>query len=306
LTATGDDTILSQGTFSPEMAPLFAGFPNGKTLSPGEYRLTLNLNETTLAQHTFSISAAAPSIGRLELTLSPAGPALSRLEPGTQHLYLRYAYQGACEGAPVWVTVKYKEQPVCAANVTLDEASGTRSVSCYRQNGAPFENGAYHAELSLMGEAIAELAFEIGEAPVTPTAAPAATPTLPPTPTPLPTRCEPLFAAAGVTTDGAPFLPKDTFEWYSQAIYVGSHCEHLAPHTQWAAQWYRNGELKRTSQGTWEGNTAGIVWDSITGIPEAPFLSPGTYTVTLTIANTQELTTAFRILYYPAQSTATP
>jgi len=306
LTSARDDTILTQGTFSPEMTPLFAGFPGGKTLSPGDYRLTLALNETTLAQHTFSISAAAPAIDRFELTLSPTGQALSRLEPGTQHLYLRYTYQGACAGAPVWVTVKHKEQLVCAVNATLDEASGTRSVSCYRQDGAPFENGDYHAELSLMGEAFAELAFEISETPVTPTSPPTATPPPLPTPTPLPTRCEPLFAAAGLTADGAPFLPKNTFEWYSQAIYVGSHCEHLAPRTQWTAQWYRNGELGRASQGTWEGNTAGVVWDSITGIPEAPFLLPGTYTVTLTIANTQELTTTFRILYYPVQSTATP
>jgi len=63
--------------------------------------------------------------------------------------------------------------------------------------------------------------------------------------------------------------------------------------------WYRNGVNVRAASGVWEATSgAGVIWDSITGIPGAPFLLPGEYTVTLTLDDTAPLTTTFRLIAY--------
>jgi len=94
-------------------------------------------------------------------------------------------------------------------------------------------------------------------------------------------------------------LPQQRFEWYSQVIYVGTQCEGLRPGTRWQSVWYRNGVNVRAAGGVWqETGGAGVIWDSITGIPGAPFLLPGEYTVVLTLDGSVPLTTTFRLIAY--------
>jgi hypothetical protein len=52
---------------------------------------------------------------------------------------------------------------------------------------------------------------------------------------------------------------------------------------EWQSRWYREGTLVREEAGIWDGANEAMVWDSLTGVPENPFLLPGSYTVTLEI-----------------------
>ena len=300
LTHEGESAILNQGEWQPGMGELFVAFPKGEALPPGRYTLALHADGVSLGEHTFAITADTAAVTSLGLALTPSGPALTQLPSGTQHFYLRYTYQGACPGAPYWIAVRHRDAIVCTHNATLSQTEGTESVACYRKDGAPLEDGDYHAELTLMGRTQHTLAFTIGDNPM-PTATPAATATLVPTATPEPPApvCAPPFAAAGLTPAGEPFLPQERFEWYSQVIYVGTRCEGLLPGTAWESVWYRNGVNVRTAGGVWnETGGAGVIWDSITGIPGAPFLLPGEYTVTLTLDGAEPLTATFRLIAY--------
>jgi hypothetical protein len=118
-----------------------------------------------------------------------------------------------------------------------------------------------------------------------------------PSPTPETVSCGPLFTAAGLTSDGEPFLPLTLFDWYTQVVYAGSTCRHLAPGTPWHSAWWHEGELVREADGTWQGASEGVVWDSLTGQPGNPFLVPGAYTVTLEIAGLS-LDAAFNVYEY--------
>jgi hypothetical protein len=293
------DEVLTEGRWRPENGELFVPFPDGETLAPGRYTLALALDDVTLTEHTFAISEETVTVDAFELALTPDGPTTLTLAPGARHVYLRCAYRGACPGAPYWITVRRESdaaeagEVVCKRHGALPAARSTETVACYREQGAPLAPGAYHAELMVMGEAQATLRFDVASPPVTPS------PTPSPTPTAIPPRvCEPLFTAAGLTSQGEPFLTQSRFEWYTQAIYAGSHCRNLRRGTPWEAQWYRNGERVRSAEGTWQGAETGVVWDSITGEPRSPFLLPGTYTVTLTLADTAPLTAELRLIPY--------
>lgn len=299
LSREGENTVLSQGEWQPGMGELFIAFPKGEALPPDRYTLALHADGVSLGAHTFAIAEDTAAVTSLGLALTPSGPALTRLPGGTQHFYLRYTYQGACPGAPYWIAVRHGDTLVCSHNATLPQADGTESVACYRKDGAPLEDGDYHAELTLMGRTEHTLAFAVGDAPApTPTATATSAP--PATPEPPPALvCALPFAAAGLTPGGEPFLPQDRFEWYSQVIYVGTQCEGLSLGTTWESVWYRNGVNVRTASGAWNATDGtGVIWDSITGIPRAPFLLPGEYTVTLTLDGSTPLTTTFRLIAY--------
>lgn len=299
LSRESESAVLSQGEWQPGMGELLIAFPKGEALPPGRYTLALHADGVALGAHTFTIAEDTAAITSMELALTPSGPTLTRLPDGTQHFYLRFTYQGACPGAPYWIAIRQENAIICTHNATLLQAEGTESVACYRKNGASLEDGDYHSELTLMGRTEHTFAFAVGEPPVPdPTAT--ATPAPTATPEPLPSlTCAPLFAAAGLTPAGEPFLPQDRFEWYSQVIYVGTQCAGLSAGTTWESAWYRNGVNVRAASGVWNetGNT-GVIWDSITGIPGAPFLLPGEYTVTLTLDNTRPLTATFRLIAY--------
>ncbi len=302
LSREGESAVLSQGEWQPGMGELFVAFPKGAALPSGRYTLTLRADGVVLGEHTFAIAEDTAAVTSLGLALTPSGPPLTRLSGGTQHFYLRYTYRGACPGAPYWLTVRHQDAIICTHNATLPQAEGTESVACYRKDGAPLEDGDYHAELTLMGRTQHTLDFTVGDAPTPiPPATPTATVTPAPTATPEPPApvCAPPFAAAGLTPAGEPFLPQQRFEWYSQVIYVGTRCEGLSPGTRWESAWYRNGVNVRAAGGVWnETGGSGVIWDSITGIPGAPFLLPGEYTVTLTLDDTAPLTATFRLIAY--------
>ncbi|MGC9394305.1 MAG: hypothetical protein ACP5J4_05575 [Anaerolineae bacterium] len=302
LTREGESAVLSEGEWQPGMGELFVAFPKGEALPPGRYTLALHADGVSLGEHTFAITDETAAVTTLGLALTPSGPALTRLPGGTQHFYLRFTYRGACPGAPYWIAVQHEDAIACSHNATLLQAEGIESVACYRKDGTPLEDGDYHAELTLMGRTQHTLAFTVGDDPTPiPTAAPTTTATPAPTatPEPLPLVCAPPFAAAGLTPEGEPFLPQERFEWYSQVIYVGTQCEGLLPGTTWESAWYRNGANVRMASGVWnETEVAGVVWDSITGIPRAPFLLPGEYTVVITLDNSIPLTTTFRLIAY--------
>lgn len=304
LTREGDSTTLSQGEWQPGMGELFVAFPKGEALPPGRYTLALRADGVSLGEHTFAIAEDTAAITSFDLAFTPTSPALPQLPGGTQHFYLRYTYQDACPGAPYWITVRHGDAIICSHTATLPQAHGTESVSCYHKNGAPLEDGTYHAELTLMGRTEHVFTFTVGDDPTpTPTATATATvaavvaPTATPAPPPL--VCASLFAAAGLTPAGDPFLPQERFEWYSQVVYVGTKCEGLRPGTPWESVWYRNDANVHAASGVWnEMDGAGVIWDSITGIPRAPFLLPGEYTVSLTIEGHIPLTTTFRLIAY--------
>jgi len=281
------------------MRELFVAFPKGAALRPGRYRLILSVGDLQMADHAFTVDEDSAAITAFALAMAPTGPNVTRLATGIQHFYLRYTYADACLGTPYWISVRHNDVIICTHNATLPQESGVETIPCYRKDGAVLEDGAYEVELTMMGQVYHRDTFEVGDAPTPPP--PTATPTLAPTatPTPLPLACVPLFAAAGLAPDGEPFLPKDRFEWYSQVIYVGTRCENLPYAMSWESAWYRNGKPVRTATGVWSGSGGdGMVWDSITGIPRAPFLPSGTYTVSLTLEGSAPLTTTFRLIPY--------
>ncbi|NBD35515.1 MAG: hypothetical protein GVY30_05905, partial [Chloroflexi bacterium] len=246
----------------------------------------LDVDSEIIARHTFTVTATPPTVTALTLAMTPDGPEVARLAEETRHFYVRYEYAGACTGAPIWVVVRRDEATICKRSLTLTSVAGQGAVACYREDGAPFEAGAYRAALTLMGEPSREVAFEIGPPP---------TPV--PTVTPAPS-CGPLVISAGLTPDGDPVLVRESFEWYTQAIYAGRRCSQLSPTTAWRATWYRNGESMRTTDGAWDGGSRGLVWDSVTGVITAPFLLPGAYSVTLEIAGAESQTAAFDVIPY--------
>jgi len=289
--------VIDTGSWRPQAGEVLVGFPEGEPLPPGAYRLQLETEEKLLAEHMFAISEVPPTILRLELALTPNGPALSGFRIGTQHLYIRYAYTGACSSAPFWLTVQRDGVAVCRESAVVALPDGEGAIACYREDGEVFEPGQYAVEFELMGEARAGLTFEIADPP------PTVTPTASPTPVPV---CEKPFAAAGLMPDGTPYQVTDTFEWYTQAIYVGARCRNMSPGIPWESEWYRNGVLVRSAEGRWEGQAAtAVVWDSLTGVSTNPFVPSGTYTVTLGVNGGVPLTTTLRVRAY-IRPTATP
>lgn len=293
LKATNDAVPLARGDWTIGAQELFIGFPEGQPLSPGEYSIDLYLRNDIVAQHTFAISPEVPEVVDVYLSLTPNGAPLPELLPvGIMHFYINFDFKGACTGAPYWITIRDTSTVQCHHTGNLTQSSGSGSVACYKEDSTAFQSGAYNATLVLMGEVESALSFQVR--PATPNPTPTAAP---PTPTPL--FCEQLFTSAGLTPTGEPFLSRESFNWYTQAVYVGTRCKNLATDTIWQTLWHRNGEQIRTAQGQWSGESEGTIWDSITGLEEAPFLNPGTYTVTLELHDTTPLTTEFRIIAYP-------
>ncbi len=299
-TLSGESGPLTQGNWSPQEGDLLIPFPDGRPLPPGTYTLQLRLGETPLLHHTIRISDIPARLKDLALAPAPVGPTIPHLAAGTRHFYLRYTYEGACTGAPLWAVVQRDDgATICSRSVTLTTAKGEDAIACYLPDGGPLPSGRYRADLSLMGTVTRSLTFEV-KAPPTPTPTATPTPLPPPTPTPTPMlpHCGPLFTAAGITPDGEPYLPGDRFEWYTQALYAGSRCRSLPDGTHWESLWFRNGEPVRRGSGTWHGPTTGVIWDTLTGTPRNPFLYPGTYTVTLRIGSHPPLSAQFRLVPY--------
>ncbi len=285
--SVGEGTwVLRDGTF-------IVAFPDGQSLPSGPYTLDLAWNEVALGHLVLSISPQSPAITSLAIRRVPDGESQSHLASNTELFYVGYAYEGGCLGAPYWVAVRDPAgATVCNTSGILDALTGTGEMACYLGDGRPFEEGGYEAEMTLMGEVTRVLEFPIQPEPA------AATPA--PTPTPESVSCEPLFTAAGVTSEGDPFLPLTLFDWYTQVVYAGSPCRNLLPGTPWRSAWWHEGTLIRETSGTWQGESRGVVWDSLTGQPGNPFLPSGSYTVTLEVAGVP-LDAAFDVYAYETQ-----
>ncbi|MGC9398205.1 MAG: hypothetical protein ACP5HM_03615 [Anaerolineae bacterium] len=283
--------VVAEGRWHPKERDLFIAFPEGAPLKPGEYVLTLHVNGTQVAEHAFTVQATAPRLTAVSLALTPEGPTSTVLQTPLRLFYVRYAYEGVCPGTPLWVVVTREGERLVHQNLVLQADQGTGEVAFYLDAGAPFEAGAYQATLTLGGEEERTLTFRVKE-PLDPTPQATATP-IPPAPI-----CEPPFAAMGLTPEGTPYRPLERFEWYTQAVYVGAACRHVPARTRWVARWYRNGEEVRVYRGRWTGGDAGLLWDSLTGTEEAPFLPPGVYTTTLSLGALPPLEVGFNVAPY--------
>jgi hypothetical protein len=259
---------------------LLVPFPEGQPLSPGAYQLALLWRDVELAIHQFSVSSGQPRIRQLNVSLTPGGQPLQTLRPADEIFYVNYEFQAGCQGAPYWISVlNPSDALLCGINGVLQSAEDRGELTCYRGEGQALEEGDYVAAVTLMGVVTRTLAFSV-EAPM-----PTPTPTPEETPVPPPVSCGRPFTAAGLTSAGEPFLPLSLFDWYTQAVYVGSACVNLRPGVPWTTVWYRDGESIREARGSWDGAAAGVVWDSLTGSPDNPFLASGAYSVTLQIAD---------------------
>ena len=287
----GEIAVVASGAWTPQARGLYVAFPDGESLPPGDYRLQIAVGDAVIAEHAFVIRGVGPQLRALSLALTPEGQALSTLEVRPHVVYLRYVYEGVCPGAPLWLTVKRAGETVCNRTLTLESQSGERAVACYRADGAPLEAGVYEATASL-GGANADLTFQLGAAPE-------------PTPTPTAVVYDPIckapFAAVGLTPAGGPYRPQERFEWYTQSVYVGAGCQDLPSGLFWEIRWYRDGEEVRAYRARWSGDAEGVLWDALTGTEAAPFLPPGTYTATLTLADEPPVEVGFRIFAYQPQ-----
>jgi hypothetical protein len=237
-------------------------------------------SDVELAVHPFSVASGQPRIQQLNVSLTPGGQPLQILQPEDDLFYVNYGFQAGCQGAPYWVSVLDPYGSLlCSINGVLQSAEDRDALPCYRGEGQTLGEGDYLAAVTLMGVVTRTLTFSV-EAPLpTPTSIPAETPVPPPV------SCGRPFTAAGLTSEGEPFLPLSLFDWYTQAVYVGSACVNLRPGVPWTTVWYRDGDPIREARGLWDGATSGVVWDSLTGSPDNPFLASGAYSVTLRIAD---------------------
>ncbi|MEA3307924.1 MAG: hypothetical protein U9Q70_00235 [Chloroflexota bacterium] len=290
LRATGTEPVLAAGEWSPRQRELIIPFPSGQPLPPGEYVLHLKWGTAVVAAHKFTILAQGSELTSATLSLTPVGPRVTSLIRSPRVFYLHYEYESACRGAPLWVTVKYGEELVCSRNMTLPEDHGQGVVACYQQNGALFAEGEYQATLTLLGGEERILAFRVGREPVAEPGTEIYRPI-----------CESPSVSMGLTPDGKPYRSLERFEWYTQGVYLSTRCHNFPSEMAWEARWYREGEEIRVYAGQYEGPDEGFIWDSITGVEKAPFLSPGYYTATINISDTLPLTVAFRLFpYVPA------
>ncbi len=290
---------LHAGNWTLRDGALLIPFPDGQPMVPGSYTMSLRWRDQELARHSFSVAEAAPAISDLGVSLVPGGELGSRFAPDIRLLFVNFAFDGGCPGAPYWITVRdMAGRALCSHSGVLSTPQGAESVACHLGEGEPFAEGSYRAEVTLMNEVTAETEFIIEAEPLAPTPLPT------PTATPAAIICEPLFAAAGMAPTGEPFRPLTLFDWYTQAVYVGASCENLRSPTTWESAWYRAGVLVRQERGVWSGAAKGVVWDSLTGQPGNPFLLPGPYTVTLQIDTLAPLWTEFSVYAYEPQSSA--
>jgi hypothetical protein len=294
---TSSGQRLQEGTWVIRDGTFLVPFPDGRALPPGTYTLDMSWEGQHLAGHDFTVGPGATAIDSLNVSLVPDGSALAVLPAGVQVFYVGYSFEGGCVGAPYWISVRDPSgATVCNRNGILDTIAGTGQMACYREEAEAFAVGAYEVEMTLMGEVIKLLDFSVEPDPPKPTIVPS------PSPTPPGVICDTLFTAAGITSEGESFLPLTLFDWYTQVVYAGTRCLNLLPETQWHSRWYHQGELIRESDGTWNGLPEGVVWDSLTGQPDAPFLLPGFYTVTLEISGVP-LSAVFDVYQYEPTDT---
>ncbi|MFP4343946.1 MAG: hypothetical protein ACLFU8_04540 [Anaerolineales bacterium] len=285
--------VLTSGTWSPEDQELFVAFPRGELLLPGEYRVRITLEEQEVGHYTFAVRGEEPLLEDVGLSLTPDGPAVADIDEAHHVFFVRYAFENVCPGSPLWIAVDYGEEPLCRRKITLEESEGQGVEACYRADGEPLEAGEYSLVITLMGEEAVRTAFRVGAEPVVES---------PPAPV-----CRELFTAMGLSPEGAPFRALSGFEWYTQVVYAGARCRDLGPDLRWEARWYRDGEPVRLETGRWKGQERGVVWDSLTGTEEAPFLPPGTYSLTLSLEGmASPLTSTFRVIPYVPPEERTP
>lgn len=297
LTDPSGDTV-HEGTWIFREGAFLVPFPEGH-LEPGSYSLKLEWESLEIAYHGFVVDAAMPAITELSILHVAPGSPLAQLDEEVDLFYITYAFEGGCVGSPYWIVVRDEQGgTVCSRDDTLEKTSGSDTLVCHLEGEAPLESGTYEVEMTFMS--VSKTA-SIDIEPPPPTPAPTHTPT--PRPTPGPVTCDPLFTAAGLSPDGEPSVILTIFDWYTQAVYAGSACRNLTPGTRWRSTWQREGEPIRETNGVWEGPTEGIVWDSLTGKPDNPFLLPGTYTVTLIVEKTP-LSATFEVFEYPSATPA--
>lgn len=275
---------LAEGTWSPAERDLFVAFPEGEALAPGAYQLVLEMADSQMGTHDFTVLEQAPALVTTTLALTPEGPSVDIFDGPLPVFYVGYGYEGVCPGTPLWIRVLQGTDSLVNRKVTLETVEGAGAVPCFQEGGTLFDVGTYSVTLTLGGAPVASFPFEIASAETPPRRY---------TPT-----CETPFTAAGLSPEGEPFLSQESFQWYTQGVYVGAPCRDLPPSAPWKAAWYRAGELVAVNSGQRVGEPRGIVWDSLTGTEENPFLVPGNYTVTLTISETISLGTAFRVVPY--------
>ncbi len=254
-------------------------FPQGEPLPPGTYRVALlDAEGHEVALYRFRVTDRPPQLETAQLLLTPDGPQVDSLPAGTRLFYVRYAYRDACQGAPLWLTVEQGEQTICSQMTTLPSLDGEGVLACYRQGGQVLEGGEYRLLLTLADDAVRGLSFRVegGEPP----------------------QCEAPFVAAAITPEGEPFRAGETFEWYTEALYLGRRCYGLEAGLPWESRWYREGKLVRRERGLWHGGEVGLVWDSLTGVEGDPFLKPGHYTATLQVGALAPVEVAFCVIPY--------
>ncbi len=289
LTTADAEAVLATGEWAPVQGDLLITFPKGLPLMAEDYLVVLRMGAQKWLTHTFTILPDVSELREVHLLLTPDGPTVERLPAATRVFYVAFRYAGVCPGAPLWLSVSDDDlEVVCAQSATLTQIAGEAMSACYRDDGAPFSDGLYHATLTLAAPGSWTVDFYAGAEP---------TPPPPPPPTHA-THCDPPFVAAALDPQAMPLLSGERFEWYTQAVYIGARCYDLPPATPWTALWYREGTLVREFEGVWVGGSEGVLWDSLVGIPEAPFLRFGTYTVTLAVSAAVPLTTAFRVIAY--------
>ncbi len=276
---------LHKGTWAVRDGTLLIPFPNGGPLPTGSYTVSLQWNDLDLLEHTFAVGPRDPVIDYLTISLTPGTASPSRVPVGSRIFYVNYAYSGGCRGTPYWIVVRDSAgETLCSQNDILATMSGEGSLACYYDDDRTFVEGEYEAEMTLTEDISEVVSFSI--VPEASTASPTPLPSPSPT-SPSPVTCSDPFVAAGITPEGEPFLPLEIFDWYTEVVYVGSWCQNLRAGTAWRSSWYREGALVRQGAGTRNGPSEALVWDSLTGVPENPFLPPGTYTVTLEIDDLQ-------------------
>ncbi len=280
---------LLEGTWAPAERDLFVALPKGESFPPGLYTVTLEMAGESLGRHTFKVLEQPPTLVTTTLGYTPDGPYVEAFAAPLPVFYVHYRYEGVCPGTPLWVAVRQEDALLVNRQTTLEAVAGEGALPCYAAGGELFESGAYSVTLGLGGGPVTTLPFRIesGEVP----------------PRRYTPRCGAPFTAIGLSPDGEPFQPTDTFPWYTQGVYVGAACRGLPPTFPWSVTWYRNGEALATHTGQWQGAERETVWDSLGGTENNPFLIAGTYTVTLTISDTLTLETGFRVVpYVPSES----
>lgn len=293
-----DGQPAGQGIWTVRDGVVLVPLPADAPLASGIYTLHLTWREHELATYEVRLRGGVPAITELSVSLTPDGRPRNVLPVGPRVVYVTYQYADACIGTPYWVTVwDVAGEKLCSETGTLTDLQGSGAVACFTDGDGLLPPGAYRVEMTLTDAVRADARFTI-EAPVA-----VASPTPAPTPTPQPVSCEAPFVAAGITSAGEPFLSPELFDWYTEVVYAGARCQNLTPETAWQSQWYLDGVVVRDAAGTWVGAPAGVLWDSLTGELENPFLAPGTYTVTLTVSGVP-LTSTFSVFDYESRETA--